>query len=110
MIHVMPSRNEANTLRHGLTPSTMSRGLEDISYKGDAIYLFEDYDTMEDGLVNWMLEREEFEADQFFTVFEVVIPEGVEVHDDPEIAGSYYVTDPIPPDNIEKVERLDVGL
>lgn len=95
--------------KEGLVPRLEKRGIavDDPSQK--RIYLFQDPDTADDALTNWFAE-ERYPDVRFFALLEVAIPPTVgEVHDDPEIGGSYFVTEPIPPSHVRLVQKVDAG-
>jgi hypothetical protein len=107
LYHVTP---HATWLKHirkeGLVPQRQKRGIFADSQE-PRIYLFEDFDTAYDGLANWLLD--EFPDNiRYFAFLEVMVPDD-EVMPDPEIAGSFYVTQAIPPEYIRLAKKVDVG-
>jgi len=68
------------------------------------IYLFEDENTAEDGLANWLID--EFPKVKWFALLEVDVPDDW-VHDDPEIAGSYYIEHPVPVEGLRLVRKME---
>ena len=105
MYHVTPVSRLRSILRKGLVPAMESRGIyADSSEKRS--YLFEDPDTAEDGLVNWMWERSP--RVRTWAILEVQLPNSIEPHDDPEVAGSWYVRKTIPPDRISVLKKIEV--
>ena len=92
--------------KSGLVPRAEKRGRFADSAAEPRIYLFADEATAEDGLQNWLIE--EFEGVRWFALLRVEVPDDW-VRDDPEIAGSYYVTQPIPADRISLARKIDGG-
>jgi len=93
MIHVTPQ---------GMVQSIMNQGLT------APAYMHADYDTAEDALVNWMVDK--FPDEQYFTFIEVNT-EGLELNQDRDgfMMGSVYTDQDIPPQNLRILTTLDVG-
>lgn len=107
LYHVTPHATWLNKVRHeGLTLRSEKRG---VYADGDEprIYLFEDEATAEDGLENWLLD--EYPNVRWFALLEVDVPKGW-LHEDPEVAGSYYVEHPIYRESVRLVKKIDGGV
>ena len=91
--------------KQGLTPRAEKRG-RFADGQEPRIYLFVDEATAEDGLLNWLLD--EGPGVRWFALLRVDIPEA-ELRADPELAGSYYVTQPIPAERLRLVRKIDGG-
>ena len=91
--------------KQGLTPRAEKRG-RFADGQEPRIYLFEDEATAEDGLMNWLLD--ECPGVRWFALLRVEVPDD-EVREDPELAGAYYVTRPIPADRIQLLRKIDGG-
>jgi hypothetical protein len=107
LYHVTPHATWLNHIRRdGLTLRKEKRGRFADS-QDPRIYLFEDEDTAEDGLENWLLD-DEYPNVRWFALLQVDTPDAW-VHEDPEIAGSFYVEHPIPIEGIRLVRKIDGG-
>lgn len=107
MFHVTPWSNWKSIKRQGLVPQTGERGIYGDSDE-PRIYLFADLPTLEDAMTNWFLDK--FEETRWFAILQVRVPDNLELFDDPEIAGSFYVREVIPPQNITLIRKNDAGL
>lgn len=106
LYHVTPHATWLNHIRHdGLTLRREKRGRYADS-QDHRIYLFEDENTAEDGLENWLLD--EYPNIRWFALLEVDVPEAW-VHEDPEIAGSLYIEHPVPAEGVRLVRKIDAG-
>lgn len=110
MFHVTPWSNWKSIKKQGLVPQLGERGLyaDDDAGSEPRTYLFEDLLTLNDAMANWFLEK--FDDVRWFAILKVQIPETMELFDDPEIAGSFYVTEPIPTQNIILIKKEDAGM
>ena len=108
LYHVTPHETWVKRIRkEGLVPRRGKRGFAARAPGEKRIYLFADRDTAMDALENWLLE--EFPNERWFALLEVDVPARIKVQDDPEIAGSYYVTRVVPPRHVRLVESIDAG-
>ena len=73
--HVTPSSNAKSIEKYGLLPRTGPRSAA-LREPGNRVYLFDSYESMETALMNWL--GDEF-GDEPLTVYEVKLPEGLEV-------------------------------
>ena len=106
LYHVTPHATWLNHIRHeGLTLRREKRGRFADS-QDPRIYLFENEDTATDGLENWLLD--EYPKVRWFALLQVNVPEKW-VHEDPEIAGSFYVEHSIPRAGVRLVRKIDGG-
>lgn len=107
LYHVTPFEMWSKEIRKsGLLPKKVKRGIYADSDE-KRIYFFDDLGTVEDAMVNWLVD--EFPDVRYFAVIEAQIPLDVDVIEDPEIAGSFYVTGWIPARNLRLVEKVDAG-
>lgn len=107
LYHVTPFEIWSKKIqKSGLVPRKEKRGIHADSNE-KRIYFFDDLATVEDAMVNWFLE--EFPDVRYFAVIEVRIPIEVDVFEDPEIAGSFYVSERIPAQNLRLIEKVDAG-
>lgn len=107
LFHLTPWRLWRKIKVQGLIPQQGVRGLYADDSDAARIYLFESLGTLEDAMMNWFMEK--FENDRYFAVIQVIVPGDVEIFDDPEIAGSFYVEAPIPVSNIKLLQKVDGG-
>lgn len=106
LYHVTPYTTWLKRIRKdGLVPRREKRGMYADS-QDPRIYLFADEDTAEDGLENWLLD--EYPSVRWFALLEVDVPEDW-VHEDPEIAGSFYIEHPVPRAGVRLVRKIDGG-
>jgi hypothetical protein len=91
--------------KRGLVPKTGRRGILADSVE-PRIYLFEDEATAHDGLENWLLD--EFPDVRWFAMVEVEVPDEW-IQADPELAGSFYVTQAVPPAGLRLIRKIDGG-
>jgi hypothetical protein len=106
LYHVTPHATWLKRIRKdGLVPRREGRGMYADSQE-PRIYLFKDADTAHDGLVNWLLE--ERPTVRWFALLEVDVPDDW-VMPDPEISGSFYVTEAVPPEGVRLVKKIDGG-
>lgn len=104
--HVTPWSVWTKKIRkEGFAPRSGERGMYADS-DAARTYFFVDRDTAEDGLQNWMIEK--FTNVRWFAVLEVDVPDDL-LKDDPEVAGSMYVDQPIPSAAVRRVEKVDAG-
>lgn len=107
LYHVAPLEIWSGSIKKsGLLPKKKKRGIY-ASGDEDRIYFFEDPVTAEDAMMNWFVE--EFPGVRYFALIEAEIPEDVEIFEDPEIAGAYFVTERIPARNLSLAEQVDAG-
>ncbi len=108
LFHVTPWAVWSKSIsKVGLKPLVQKRGKYADDPKQGRVYLFEDIATAQDAMVNWLVD--EFPDVRWFALLSVSIPESVEIFEDPEIAGSYYVTEGVPKRGIHLVEKVDAG-
>jgi hypothetical protein len=106
LYHVAPYDTWIKQIRkEGLVPQAKKRGLYSDSDE-PRVYLFEDADTALDALANWLLD--EYDDVRWFALLEVDVPKGW-LHEDPEIAGSYYVRHPVHRESVRIVKKIDGG-
>lgn len=107
--HVTPYDVWKNQVsKEGLIPRVEKRGIHADDPFQKRIYLFENPDTADDALDNWIVDW--YPTVRWFAVLEIAIPPSIrEVHDDPELAGSYFVTGRIPPEYIRLLQKVDAG-
>jgi len=106
LYHVTPYATWLKHIRReGFVPRTEKRGKFADSNE-PRIYFFEDENTAEDGLDNWLVDK--FPRVRWFAILEVDVPDSW-LTDDPEVSGSFYVTTPIPPQAVRRVRKIDAG-
>lgn len=106
LYHVTPYATWTDQIRKvGLVPQRERRG-QFAENDAGRIYLFEDEATAIDGLTNWLLD--EFPDVRWFALLEIDVPR-VWLNDDPEIAGSYFIEHPVPPQGVRLVRKIDGG-
>lgn len=106
LYHVTPHTTWLKHIRKdGLVPRRVKRGIFADS-QAPRIYLFADADTAHDALENLLLD--EYPSVRWFALLEVDVPDDW-VMPDPEISGSFYVTDVVPPEGIRLVQKIDAG-
>jgi hypothetical protein len=108
LFHVTPWSNWKFIKKQGLIPQVGERGIYADNTSEPRTYLFEDLGTLEDAMVNWFVDK--YEDVRWFAILRVHVPENIELFDDPEIAGSFYTTEPISPLNIVLIRKEDGGL
>jgi hypothetical protein len=95
--------------KQGLIPRLEKRGIYVDDPLEKRVYLFEDPVTADDAITNWIAE-DWYPNDRWFALLEVSIPSWIrEVHDDPELAGSYFVTEWIPNTHVRRFKKVDAG-
>lgn len=108
LYHVTPYKNWKKIKVDGLTPKTGQRGIGAVGDPGEPrIYLFEDPDTADDALTNWL--EEKFSKDRFFAMIEVEVYGTSRIYDDEELAGAYYVRTPLLPEQLRLYSKVDAG-
>ena len=104
--HVTPWSTWTKKIKkEGLLPRSVERGMYADS-NIDRVYFFVDRDTVDDAMDNWLVDK--FPTIRWFAVLEVEVPDQL-LKDDPEIAGSMYVDEPIPAKAVRRVEKVDAG-
>jgi hypothetical protein len=107
LIHVAPLVTwEKHVRKEGLVPRLGHRGCTVDDPHEPRTYFFADRGTAEDGMANWLLDLHP--RVRRFAIIEAAVPRR-DVHDDPEISGSFYTTRPVPPARLRLLEKLDVG-
>ena len=104
--HAAPGSRAEAIQREGLQPRIEKRGIH-AADKVPAVYFFDGIDSAEDALVNWLADEWD-EAETEAVVFSTDLPES-ELEPDPEIAGAYRVTRPIPPEQLKVIARWPLG-
>lgn len=107
LYHVTPWDNVSQIRKRGLLPKRIKRGVFARDPDEPRVYLFVDLDTAEDAMVNWLLD--EYEKERFFGIIQVDLPDDAPVNEDPEVAGSVYLVDPIPARFISGIEKINAG-
>ena len=109
LIHVARWSLWKQIQKEGLKARCEDRGMH-CDNPGEArIYLFEDSDTAEDALSSWMLEDMPKWDEEHYAALIEVDTSGMDVQEDPEIGGSYYVTSDIPASRMKLVRKEDLG-
>ena len=97
--HVTPTANVPRIMSEGLIPQ---RGPRSKRMADHGIFLFEDMETMEDALSNWL--GDEFEEDEPLTLLGVELPPNADIA--PETVGfEINVLSSIPPEFIEIISE-----
>ncbi|MGH6628300.1 MAG: hypothetical protein ACREB3_01050 [Burkholderiales bacterium] len=89
-------------------PKKIKRGIFAQNKDEPRIYFFEDRDTVDDAMLNWLVE--EFPDVRYFGVVEVDLPAEAPIVQDPELAGAVYISGRVPKEFITKIEKIDAGL
>jgi hypothetical protein len=102
--HITRHENLPSIMRKGLVPAIGERSNK-IGEDRDAIYLFEDKDTAEDALMNWL--GDEYDEDESLTMLKVAIPvNSMNIYNIVFDGFSYVAFKAIPPEYISVEEEI----
>lgn len=107
LYHVTPYKNWRKIKTAGLLPKRGKRGMYVDDPNEPRIYLFESPETADDAMTNWLVDW--YPEDRYFAIIEVTLPLVAQVYEDPELAGSYYVTKMILPKQMKLFKKQDAG-
>ena len=94
--HVTPTKNIRSILKNGLTTSTGPRSKK---LNDNGIFLFNDLDTLEDAVTNWL--GDEFKEDESLSILKVSLPSDFKVTQTPNAEYEFSTMKPIPASAIQ---------
>ena len=101
--HVTSASAAKKIQKEGLTLQRIRRGKFATSQIEERVYVFQDLATAEDAVVNWLGDL--LPEDEGIVIFAVDLPAGTVLHEDPELAGSFYLLEPVPSTQLHVVYR-----